>query len=60
MFSDVSTFIGTPQLLWPHTLDLRAMLCKPKFVHVHVMHAFMRGSGHVVSPQAGRLLDTGL
>jgi hypothetical protein len=59
LFTDANTFIGTPQLLWAHTLDLRPIFCGHKFVHVLVMHAFMRGSIHVVSQQAGRLLDTG-
>jgi hypothetical protein len=60
LFTDVSTFTGTPQLLWAHTLDLRPIFCRPKFVHVQDMHAYMRGSVHVVSRQAGRLLDIGL
>jgi hypothetical protein len=41
-------------------LDLRPIFCRPKFVHVQVMHASMRGSVHVVSRQAGRLLGIGL
>jgi hypothetical protein len=61
LITDVSTFIiGKPQLLWATTLDFRPIFCAPKFVHVQVMHASMRGSVHVVSRQAGRLLDTGL
>jgi hypothetical protein len=63
LFNDGGTSTGTPQLLWAHTLDLRPMFyCgpeSPEFVHVHVMHASMRGSVHVLSRQAMRLLDAG-
>jgi hypothetical protein len=40
-------------------LDLRSICCGPKFMHVRVMHASMRSSVHIVSRQAGRLLDIG-
>jgi hypothetical protein len=59
LLSDVSTFIGTPQLLWAHTFDLRPIFCGPNFVHVQVLHASMRGLVRVLSRLAGRLLDTG-
>jgi hypothetical protein len=59
LLTGVSTFIGAPQLLWAYTLALRPIFCGPKFVHVHVMHASMRGSVHALSRQAGRPLDNG-
>jgi hypothetical protein len=60
MFTGMDTSIATPQLLRaPTSLDLRPILCEPKFVHVDVMHASMGSSVYIVSRQAGRLLDTG-
>jgi hypothetical protein len=56
---DVGTFTGASKLSWAHTLDLRPIFCGPKFVHVQVMHVCMRGSVHVLSRKAGRLLDIG-
>jgi hypothetical protein len=47
LFTDGGTITNTPQILWAHTLDLRPVFCGPKFVHVHAMHASMRGSEHV-------------
>jgi hypothetical protein len=49
----------TPQFMWAHTLDIRPRLSVPNFMHVQVMHAYMRSSVHIVSRQARNVLDTG-